>query len=129
VPLARDRKDLMHDWQVGQISRGNVVIEGPECREPCMSPSDRVAAVLFEMVEEPKRDRCVREGQRRQRTVGLILDEPEQQPECIAVAGDRAGGRDSIAGDTSRFSHRRSENGRVVSWDRQVKPSGGPPAS
>ena len=60
-------------------------------RQPGVAGAGAVAALVFEVVEERGDQRRVEvlELERRRRLAGLLLGEGEQQPEGVAIGGDR----------------------------------------
>ena len=87
--------DLDHAGDRGGVlgvAQRRVAVERVDRGEPCVAGLGAVAAVLFEVVEERSDQRRVEVGevQLAWLLAGLLLGVGQQQPEGVAVGGDRA---------------------------------------
>ena len=76
---------------VGGLSQGGVAEQGMHGDEPSVSGPDGVVAFTLEVIEERTDERRVEVGEVELagRLAGLPLGEAEQEPESVAVGGDR----------------------------------------
>lgn len=91
VALGRDRDHPGDCLGVLGMFEGGVAVEGVDCREAIVARADAVAADRFE-VGEKRADQLgveVVEVQLKGLFAGLLLRECEQEPDRVAVGGDR----------------------------------------
>ena len=76
---------------VGGLAQRGVAEERPDRGQPGVACAGLVAAVGLEVVQEPgdRRRVEVRQPQPGRRGAGLVLQVRQQQPERVAVGGDR----------------------------------------
>jgi hypothetical protein len=92
VALGGDRQDALDDRGVFGVSDGRVTKQRPDGSEPQVARPGAVAAVVLEVIEERRDHRLVEllPVQRRGCGSRRVLREAQQQPERVAVGGDRA---------------------------------------
>jgi hypothetical protein len=91
VALGRDRHHSRDRVRVLGMSERSEAVERVDRPEARVARSGTVAPLLFDVGEERADQRCVEvvEVQLERLLAGLTLGEREQQPERVAVGGDR----------------------------------------
>src|SRR3972149_5126288 len=90
-PFAGDACDLFRDGEQLRDPASEVVEEGAEDREPVVARPGVIGPTVFEGLQEAK-DPSRRQGAQRQlgdAASGVIRDEAQEEPQPVAVAGDR----------------------------------------
>lgn len=95
MALRRDGEVLFDCRESREILVGRELQEGPDCREPRITTSDRVAAIALQVIQKSQ-DQVraeIMQGQLGRRPADIPLREMQEQLERIPV------GRDRVAAD------------------------------
>jgi hypothetical protein len=118
----RDREHALDQCGVLGVAQRGVLKERVDGGEADVAGPGAVAALVLEVLEErPDRGRVeLRELKPRGWRSGLLLHEGEQQPERVAVAGDRVRADAPLAeqpvGEICLKRRGEGRHGRVLSW-------------